>query len=196
MFQVQQTIISDDVATFRFHCDLLQCKGGCCVSGDAGPPVERNEFPVLRKAWNLLAPGLRNRARQVVAADGLIQNGHRDPELSCTDGEECVFVTYESDGVAGCAIQKAWMQGRINWIKPLSCHLFPVRVIRSGRIDYLNLEYVPSLCVTGCEKGIADGVFLSDFLKHGFLRAYGESWYSEFLQACERVRKNKSVQAC
>ncbi len=188
MFQVQHTIISDDIAMFRFSCDLLRCKGGCCVVGDSGAPVTQNEIPVLNKAWNMLQDELRPRAREVVRADGLIKNGYKAPELNCTDGRECVFVTYDENDIAFCAIQKAWLEGRFDWVKPLSCHLFPVRVMKVGTQDYLNLEYVPSLCSAACERGATDGVFLSDFLKEALIRAYGTSWYAEFVEACEEVR--------
>ena len=194
MFQVQHTIISDDIATFRFSCDLLRCKGGCCVIGDAGAPVTQNEIPVINKAWKALQTELRPRAREVVMAEGLIRNGYKAPELSCTDGQECVFVTYDENDIAFCGIQKAWLEGRFDWIKPLSCHLFPVRVMKVGKLDYLNLEYVPYLCGAACERGETDGVYLSDFLKDALIRAYGSAWYSEFVYACEEVRTNYGVQ--
>ncbi len=194
MFQVQHTIISDDIATFRFSCDLLRCKGGCCVIGDAGAPVTQNEIPVINKAWKALQTELRPRAREVVMAEGLIRNGYKAPELSCTDGQECVFVTYDENDIAFCGIHKAWLEGRFDWIKPLSCHLFPVRVMKVGKLDYLNLEYVPSLCGAACERGETDGVYLSDFLKDALIRAYGSAWYSEFVYACEEVRTNYGVQ--
>ncbi len=193
MFQVQHTVISDDVATFRFACDLQRCKGGCCVVGEAGAPVTHNELPVLNKAWNRLKDDMRPRAQQVVRAEGLIRNGYRAPELNCTDGEECVFVTYEEGGVAVCGIQKAWHEGRFDWMKPLSCHLFPVRVMKVGSRDYLNVEYVPSLCSTGCERGCNEEIFLSDYLEDALTRAYGEAWYLEFRNACEEVRERNGV---
>ncbi|MDG5766018.1 DUF3109 family protein [Balneolales bacterium ANBcel1] len=193
MFQVQHTIISDDVATFRFACDLLRCKGACCVVGDAGAPVTQNEIPVLNKAWRTLRDEMRPRARQVVDVHGLIRNRNRDPELNCTDGAECVFVTYDSNDVAVCGIQKAWQEGRFNWMKPLSCHLFPVRVMKVGNREYLNMEYVPSICSPACDRGAAKGIYLADFLKDALVRAYGEAWYEEFRVACEEVRQRIGV---
>lgn len=194
MFQVQHTIISDELATFHFACDLGRCKGGCCVIGDAGAPVTGNEIPILNKAWKQLQGDMRPRAREVVKAEGLIKNQYHDPELNCTDGEECVFVTYDEDAVALCGIQKAWMEERLDWMKPLSCHLFPVRVMKMGGLEYLNVEYVPSLCSPACERGACEGILLSDFLEDAFLRAYGETWYREFKKACEEVREKKGIQ--
>ncbi|MEX0681541.1 MAG: DUF3109 family protein [Balneolales bacterium] len=193
MFQVHHTVISDDIATYRFACDLYKCKGACCVVGDAGAPVLSGEIPVLRKAWKLLRDEMRPRARKVVDAEGLIRNNYKEPELNCTDGAECVFVYYNDHGIAECGIQKAWQEKRFNWIKPLSCHLFPVRVMKVGELDYLNLEYVPSLCRPACERGEAGGIYLSDFLEDAFVRAYGENWYHEFQSACRDVRKKAGV---
>ena len=195
MFQVQHTIISDDVATFRFSCDLIRCKGGCCVVGDSGAPVSSQEIPVLNKAWKLLNGEMRYRAQVVVKAEGLIKNRYRAPELNCTDGAECVFVNYDENNVAICGIQKAWQEGRFKWIKPISCHLFPVRVMKVGELEYLNLEYVPTLCGSACDKGNTMGVFLSDFLQDAFTRAYGEDWYLEFQKACSEVREKNGVLA-
>ena len=193
MFQVQHTILSDDIATFRFACDLDRCKGGCCVIGESGAQLTQNEIPVLNKAWKMLNGEMRHRAQQVVKAEGLIKNSYQAPELNCTDGAECVFVVYDDRKVAGCGIETAWQEGRFDWIKPLSCHLFPVRVMKVKDVHYLNVEYVPSLCRSACEQGVTQGVFLSDFLKDALIRAYGEGWYLEFYQACCEVREKKGV---
>lgn len=155
--------------------------------------MTQNEIPVLNKAWKRLRDEMRPRAREIVKAEGLIRNGYKAPELNCTDSAECVFVTYDASGIALCGIQKAWMEGRFEWIKPLSCHLFPVRVLKVGKMEYLNLEFVPSLCGPACERGEAEGIFLADFLKDALIRAYGSVWYREFLDACEEVRVKKDV---
>lgn len=160
--------------------------------GDAGAPLGREEVPVLHRAWKTVARDMRPRAREVVTALGLVSGGPDQPELQCTDGKECVFVQHNDEGVALCGIQKAWMEGRFDWIKPLSCHLFPVRVMKSGSSEYLNLEYYPSLCGAACEKGSGQGIYLADYLKDPLIRAYGEEWYREFLLACEEVREIKS----
>lgn len=161
--------------------------------GDAGAPVDHNEIPVLNKAWSRLNGELRPRAREVVNAYGLIRNRSREPELNCTDGAECVFVTYDENQVAVCGIQKAWQEGRFEWMKPLSCHLFPIRVLKVGNQEYLNMEYVPSLCGTACEQGSSEGIYLSDFLEDALVRAYGRGWYEEFRRACEQVRIKSEV---
>lgn len=195
MFKVGSTILSDDIATARFACDPGRCKGACCVVGDAGAPVGQEEVPVLRKAYRQLKDDLRSRAHEVVEEEGVISGSRREGyELNCTDGKECIFVTYTDKGVAQCAIQKAFYEGRFDWEKPISCHLFPLRLKRILDFEYINFEYVPSLCSAGCENGEQNGIWLSDFLEKALVRRYGRSWYSEFLEACREVRKRSKEQ--
>lgn len=191
MFRVRDTILSDDIATEKFACDVSRCKGACCVVGDAGAPVGREEIPVLRKAYCELKDELRPRAREVVEQDGLITKHPDGNELNCTDGEECVFVVYDEQNIAQCAIQKAYYEGRFSWEKPISCHLFPVRLKKIAGMEYANFEYVPSLCSAACEKGQKDGIYLSEFLEKALIRRYGEAWYNDFQEQCEEIRSNQ-----
>ena len=191
MFRVQNAIIADDVAHAQFACNLHLCKGACCVVGEAGAPVERGEVAALRRAYDTVKGELRDRAREEVEQNGLIQGKKNDLELSCTDGRECVFVTYDQHNVAICAIQKAQMEGRLDWPKPVSCHLFPLRITRIAGTDYINFEYIPELCSAGCENGKSEGVYLSDFSEPALVRAYGKNWYEEFNQACKAIRQKE-----
>jgi len=192
MFKVQNTILSEDIATAKFACDINRCKGACCVVGNAGAPVSREEIPVLKKAFRLLREDLRSRAVEVVEQDGLIKgNGSKGYELNCTDEKECVFVKYTEDDVAICAIQEAFYQGRLDWEKPLSCHLFPLRLKRVVDFDYANFEYIPDLCSSGCDNGEKKGTYLSEFLEKPLTRRYGKEWYREFERTCKEVRARK-----
>jgi len=192
MFKIQNTILSDDIATAKFACDLPRCHGACCVVGDAGAPVAAGEIAVLKKAYRQLKEKLRARAREVVEKEGLIWgNNQQGYELACTDERECVFVTYDDDGIARCAIQKAFMEGEFNWEKPLSCHLFPIRLKRIAGMDYANFEYVPKLCSAACDKGDREGIYLSDFLEKPLSRRYGSEWYEEFARRCREIRTQK-----
>ena len=189
MLKVGDTILSDDIVTAKFACDLPRCKGACCVVGDAGAPVVKSEVPVLHKAYRLLKDELRPEAVAVAEREGVVIGSEKAGyELACVDGGECIFVQYDDAGVAGCAIQKAYYEGRINWEKPLSCHLFPVRLKRISGFDYANFEYVPNLCSAACDRGKSEGVYLSDFLKKPLVRRYGPEWYDEFKAACEYMR--------
>ncbi len=188
VFFVGDTIISDDVATFKFVCDLGRCKGACCVVGDAGAPVKGSELPVLRRAWEQLKDTLRPEAVAVVESEGLYKNNGQGYELSCTEGAECVFVVYDGAGVATCAIQQAYDAGDFSWPKPISCHLFPVRVTKLANHDMLNMEYIPSICSAACDKGERSGVGLAEFLREPLVRVYGNDWYNDFMEAVRDVR--------
>lgn len=164
--------------------------------GNAGAPVDKSERHVLKKAYRLLEDELREEARQTVENEGLIQ-GDADSgfELNCVDGEECVFVTYDEQGAAKCAIQKAFYEGRLNWEKPISCHLFPIRLKKIADFEYANFEYIPELCRAGCQRGDDEGIWLSDFLETPLRRRYGDEWYEEFCEACRAIREQEEETA-
>lgn len=194
MFRVQNTILSEEVATAKFACNISRCKGACCVVGDAGAPVDKKEIPVLKKAYRKLKDELRPQAVETVQEEGLVQgNNQTGYELSCVDDSECVFVNYDEQGNAKCTIQEAYYEGEFNWEKPLSCHLFPIRLKSVLNFDYANFEYFPSLCSAGCDRGEEEGIWLSDFLKKPLIRRYGEEWYEEFIEACNKIRVNNET---
>ena len=199
MFRVQNTILSEDIATAKFGCDLTRCKGSCCVVGDAGAPISEQELPLIEKAFELLSGELAPEAIEMVEAEGLFTKSDSENKyrLNCVQSGECVFVQYDRRGIATCAIQKAFIDGRLTWEKPLSCHLFPIRLKRRDTIEYANFEYLPDICRAGCQRGKEEGIWLSDFLKAPLIRRYGKSWYQEFLKACNEIRANQeTVEVC
>ncbi|MEO1022716.1 MAG: DUF3109 family protein [Bacteroidota bacterium] len=190
MFNIQNTVLADDIATAKFACDIPRCKGACCVVGDAGAPVSKSEIPILHKAYRTLASDLRPEAIEVADREGVVIGSEKAGyELATVDNQECVFVQYDENEIAYCTIQKAYFEGRFNWEKPLSCHLFPVRLKRIADFDYANFEYVPALCSAACEKGEQEGVYLAEFLEKPLVRRYGQEWYDEFLACCIHIRE-------
>lgn len=191
MFRVHDVILSEDIATTKFACNVSRCKGACCVVGDAGAPVDKEEIPVLRKAFRQLKGRLDEEAVKRVSNVGVVQgNTEKGYEITCIDSGECIFVQKDSQGVATCAIQNAYYRGEFEWEKPLSCHLYPVRLKHIAGFDYANYEYIPALCSAGCQKGEEEGVYLADFLKKALVRRYGEEWYEDFLMACKEHRQD------
>ena len=192
MLKVGNTILSDDIATAQFACDLPRCKGACCVVGDAGAPVSKDEIPILHKAYRLLKDELDPKAVAVAEREGVVIGSEKKGyELACVDDSECIFVKYDENEVAYCAIQQAYFDGRINWEKPLSCHLFPVRLKKIAGFDYANFEYVPKLCSAACAKGEDENTYLAEFLERPLVRRYGQEWYDEFIAACEYIRSKQ-----
>lgn len=191
MIRVHDVILSEDIATAKFACNVSRCKGACCVVGDAGAPVDKEEIPVLRKAFKQLKDRLDPEAVRKASKDGVVQrNTEKGYEITCIDSGECIFVQKDDQGVASCAIQNAYYRDEFDWEKPLSCHLYPVRLKHIAGFDYANFEYIPELCSAGCRKGEDEGIYLSDFLKSALIRRYGEDWFVDFLKACEEHRQN------
>jgi hypothetical protein len=194
MIKVGDIILSDDIATQKFACDTPICKGACCVVGDAGAPVSKDEIPVLHKAYHTLKDELRPEAIAVAEKDGVvIGSKEKGYEISCVDSAECIFVNYDEQDVAYCTIQKAFFEGRFNWEKPISCHLYPVRLKKIGGFEYANFEYMPNMCSAACTKGEKEDIYLADFLERPLVRRYGQEWYDEFLAACEYVREHQDA---
>jgi hypothetical protein len=191
MFKIGDVLLSDDIAHARFACDVTRCKGACCVVGNAGAPVLASEVPVLNRAFETLKETLPEAAVQAVGKHGVVQRNDRHGlELTCVNDGECVFVTMQ-DGVAHCAIQKAWYEGRFDWEKPISCHLYPIRLKKIHDLEIANFEYIPEMCGAACERGDKEGIWLSDFLKAPLQRRYGEAWYAAFSDACEAIRRGE-----
>ncbi|MCC5942387.1 MAG: DUF3109 family protein [Balneolaceae bacterium] len=189
MIRVHDVILSEDIATAKFACNLSRCKGACCVVGDAGAPVSKEEIPVLRKAFKELKSELNPEAIRVAEEKGVVQgDSNSGYEISCIDSGECIFVQKDDAGVATCAIQSAYYEDRFVWEKPISCHLYPVRLKHIAGFDYANFEYIPQLCSAGCRRGEDEGIYLADFLKDSLIRRYGIDWYNDFLEACNEVR--------
>ena len=191
MFRVKDVILSESIATSKFACDISRCKGACCVVGDAGAPVSGDEIPVLRKAFKQLKGKLRPEAVEIAEKEGVVVGNRKDGyEINCVDGKECIFVQKDENGVATCSIQNAYYNGEFNWEKPLSCHLYPVRLKKIAGMEFANFEYIPELCATGCDNGKKEGTWLGEFLKSALIRRYGSEWYEEFTEACNEIRRN------
>ncbi|MEX0609119.1 MAG: DUF3109 family protein [Balneolaceae bacterium] len=192
MFKVRNTILSDDIATAKFACDIPRCKGACCVVGDAGAPVSKNEIPVLHKAYQVLKDEMRPESVAVAEREGVVIGSEKAGyEIATVNKQECIFVKYDENEVAYCAIQKAFFEGRFNWEKPISCHLFPVRMKRIAGFDYANFEYVPKLCSAACEKAEKENTYLAEFLERPLVRRYGKEWFSEFINYCREIRNSR-----
>lgn len=193
MFRVGATILSEDIATAKFACDVTRCNGACCVVGESGAPLSKSEIPVIKKAFRELKNELRPEAVQAVEDQGLIQGDEKNGfEISCVNEGECVFVDYDDRGIAECTIQRAYYQKRLNWEKPISCHLYPVRLKKIGGMEFANFEYIPELCSAGCANGTENGIYLSDFLESALVRRYGREWFDQFINRCKEVR-NESL---
>jgi hypothetical protein len=181
MITLDTLLIEEAVLTSTFACDLHRCKGACCtLPGGAGAPLADAEVEQVVAAIPHAWPYLSDRSRAYIEAHGVIEGHHGDHATMCIDDKDCVFVTYDGD-VATCAIEKAWHAGTSPFRKPLSCHLFPVRIANFGG-PYLHYERFDE-CAPGRELGRKLGVPLVVSLKEALIRAFGEEVYARMERA-------------
>lgn len=183
MFAIDDKLISDELLDAPFACNLGACHGACCVKGDGGAPLESEERPALRAIMPRVRKYLRPEALKVIKEKGVWEEvGEDEYAIPTVGGDECIFVTYEGP-VAKCAIQKAYLNDRIEFPKPISCHLFPVRIEQVGEYEVLNYEQV-EICDPARKHGRKHNLQLIDMLQEPLTRKYGEAWYSEFRKVC------------
>ena len=185
MFVVGDTLISDALLDAPFACHLGSCLGACCVQGESGAPLEPEERAALEAIVPRVRKYLSPEARKVIEDKGVweeVEPG--EYATTCVDDAECVFVTYDGP-VAKCAIHKAYQAGRVDFPKPLSCHLFPILIEPMGDYQVLNYEQV-SICDPARRHGRRHQVQLVDVLREALTRKFGAAWYAAFWEACEK----------
>lgn len=193
MVEIKDTVVSFDLFEERFCCDLDSCKGICCVEGDCGAPLEIEEIgkieEVLPEIWNMLP----EKSRKVIDEQGV---AYIDPEgemvTSIVDGKDCVFAFHDKeDGCCKCAIEKAYREGKIDFMKPVSCHLYPVRVKKYEKFTAVNYHRW-DVCQCAVRKGCALKLPVYKFLKEPLIRRFGKDWYKELELAADAYEKQFS----
>jgi len=179
MFQVGKTIITDDLFEKEFVCNLNACKGICCVEGDSGAPLLEEEKVVLDRIFETVKPYLTNEGIKAIEQQGkYVIDKEGELTTPLINGRECAYVTQNEDGTYLCGIEKAYLDKKIDWQKPISCHLYPVRVK-----DYVEFQAVNynrwDVCSAACELGKQLQVPLYRFLKEPLIRKFGADWYQE-----------------
>lgn len=168
-----------DVFREKFLCDLAACKGACCIEGDAGAPVELEEIErleeVLPAVWEELSP----EAREVIEKQGVVYTDREgDLVTSIVNGKDCVFTCYDDRGGCYCAIEKAYREGKVDFYKPVSCHLYPIRVGDYGVYKAVNYNRW-DVCKAARLLGQKENLPVYRFLKEPLVRKFGEEWYAE-----------------
>jgi hypothetical protein len=185
MLQIQNALVSLDVVERYFCCDLSKCLGACCIEGDAGAPVTKDEYEILKKilpeVWDDLLP----RAKEEIKANGVCYlDEEGDLVTSIIDGKNCVFSCYAPGGMCQCAIERAYREGRIDFYKPISCHLYPVRLTEYATCTTVNYHHW-SICHAAEVLGRKQGIRLYKFLREPLIRRFGEAWYAELEATCD-----------
>jgi len=185
MIVVGNTIVSDDIAECRFGCDLACCKGVCCVDGDSGAPLREEEVALLEAILPEVEPYMTPEGIAAVREQGVaVRDKDGDLGTPLINGSACAYITYGDDGCALCAIEKAFRQATpnselrtLNFPKPVSCHLYPIRVEDYGEFTAVNYHQWD---ICRCAKGHGDPLYIT--LKEPLVRRFGSEWYEELLE--------------
>ncbi len=189
MIQIDDVLVSVDCLSEKFCCDLEACKGICCVEGDAGAPVDLDEVAGIEEALPEVWPMLSASAQAVIDRQGVAYTDEEgDLVTSIVNGKDCVFTCYDEAGHCYCALEKAFREGRTRFFKPLSCHLYPIRLKKIG--DGVALNYHRwEVCKMAVEKGRRLNLPVYRFLREPLVRRFGEAWYAELEQAADELRE-------
>ena len=191
MIRIGDTIFSLQLLEKKFVCDLPKCHGNCCRYGDSGAPLESDEVGILDKIFPDVKPYMRPEGLKVIETLGTsIKDFENDHVTPLVNNEECAYTIIEGNMFL-CAIERAWSEGKINFRKPLSCHLFPARMKKFT--DFRAVNYIENkLCEHARLKGKEKGVFVYQFLKVPLIRAVGSEIYAELCIAAEELRKQRA----
>lgn len=193
MIEIGNTLVSLDVFEKKFVCDLNACKGACCIKGDAGAPVEKEEEEEMKKVLSEVLPYMRTEGKQAVKEQGIaVRDEEGELTTPLVDGGECAYVTFDETGTAKCAFELAFQDGKIDFPKPVSCHLYPIRIRKYNRFEALNYDRW-EICDPACALGEKLAVPVFRFVKNALVRKYGEDWFAqaEAAEALLREEKNK-----
>jgi len=183
MIAIDDILLSDEVVEEQFVCDLTKCKGGCCVDGDAGAPLENTELKELNEAYNSVLPYLSAECKLILETEGKYvfdkEFGWVTPTIS---NGMCAYGIVDKNGIVKCGIEQAYNDGKINWKKPISCHLFPIRIKKTKKGELVNYEPREDLCSAACVLGKKLKIPVYQFLKEPIIRKYGNNFY-EALEA-------------
>lgn len=193
MVQVGEAIVSFDVLKEPFCCDLSCCKGVCCIEGDAGAPITIDEVAAIENLLPEIEQHLSPEAKDVISKQGVAYtDASGDLVTSIVNGKDCVFTCYGSDGCCFCAIERAFREGRTSFMKPLSCHLYPIRITKVGSYKALNYNRW-DICKASVIKGKREGIPVYKFLKEPLIRCFGEEWYNELETVVEELKKQNYI---
>ncbi|OIP50745.1 MAG: hypothetical protein AUK33_06480 [Flavobacteriaceae bacterium CG2_30_34_30] len=179
MFQIGKTIVSEDLIEKDFVCNLGACKGECCIAGEAGAPLDIEEVAILSAIYKDVKPFLRPEGIAAIEKQGTsIVSDFDELETTLVDGAECAYVTFTDKGIASCGIEDAFNAGKSHFRKPISCHLYPVRVQEYSEFSAVNYHKW-DICDDACVLGKELQVPVYKFVKDALIRKFGEDWYKE-----------------
>ena len=183
MFQIDDTLVSLDVVERCFLCDLSHCKGQCCVEGDSGAPLEEEELPKLQAVLPAAQAIIQKQGVAYIDEEG-------DLVTSIVHGKDCVFTCYDADGVCKCAIEKAYREGKSDFYKPISCHLYPIRITQYRDFKAVNYHRW-AVCKAAELLGEREKLPVYRFLKEPLIRKFGQEWYEALDECAQEWEKQR-----
>lgn len=192
MIEIGRTIISRDIFEEHFLCDLLKCKGACCEEGDSGAPLTKEEAEIIEQEYPNFSEYLPGRHKHEIEKQGFsVIDSDGDLVTPLLNNRQCVYTFSDERGILKCAIEKAFIEGKTTFRKPVSCHLFPIRITEYKRFDAVNYQEL-AICIPGKACGKSAKLPLYKFLKEPLTRKYGEEWYSEVEVAAEYLENSEN----
>lgn len=191
LVEIDNKLVTTQLFEEQFVCNLSACKGACCVEGDAGAPLTFEEVDIIEDALEEILPYMRPEGIEAVNQTGVFYLDHDgEPVTTLVNGAECAFVFFDEQGITKCAIEKAQLEGKIEYKKPISCHLYPIRVKKLQEYEALNYDRW-DICSDACDLGKQLQVPVYKFLKEPIIRAWGENFYKELEVVDEELKKHE-----
>jgi hypothetical protein len=197
MIVIDNKLISNEIVDEQFVCDLNKCKGGCCVDGDAGAPLNKDELQEINNVYDAVLPYLDEENKMELERQGKYvydkEFGWVTPTIS---SKICVYGITDNKGIVKCGIEQAYNDGKVKWKKPISCHLYPIRIkqSRDKKVDYVNYEPREDLCSAACTLGEKLKVPVYVFLKDALTRKYGAEFYEALEATAKHLESNSKKQ--
>ncbi len=194
MIIVDGKLVSSAVFLDRFHCAVDKCKGACCIKGDVGAPLEEEEIQTLESLYPAISQRIPDEGLSAIRKKGPSQwySDFKEHGTTLREDGACAFVRIDENGIANCTIEEAWAAGEISFRKPISCHLYPIRVEKDHQMDLEKLVYEQwDICSPACQKGKKQNIKVYEFAKEAIVRKYGKPFYNALLTADpEREKTN------
>lgn len=189
MIQIEDKLISEDLFSEEFVCNLNKCKGACCIEGDAGAPLEQSEIKILDDIYPKIKSYLRPEGIKAIEEQGTsVEDFEGDLVTPLIDNRDCAYVIFDENGITKCGIEKAYEEGVIDWQKPISCHLYPIRITEYSTFTAFNYHEW-KICSDACALGKELKVPVYKFLKTPLIRKYGEGFYQTLTEAAEEYER-------
>jgi len=183
MIIIDKTLISNDVIERKFTCEILSCKGGCCVKGDIGAPLEFEEAEKLKKNYKKLKKYISEDGFDLLKNDqNFVSDENGVLHTPLINDKECAYIKRDKNDIVTCGIENAYNAGEIDFNKPISCHLYPVRITELKNYTAVNYHDW-DICNSACVKGENDNIYVFEFLKSALIRKFGSDWYEKLLTA-------------